>query len=91
MRPHEGLGQALAHTAVSTGVVSHSLSVHADFDVRDWLLIDHESLITGGGRAYGRGRVFTRDGALVASFVQEALLRTFPDGQSPVGRKATIF
>ena len=91
MRPHPNLGQSMAHTEVSTGVLTQSLSFHSDIDIRGWLLIDHEVLATGGGRTYGRGHVFTQDGALVASFVQEALLRRFPGGQDPRGRQRTVF
>lgn len=91
MRPHEGVGQSMAHVSISTGVVSHALSFHGELDAREWLLIDHEAMFTGGGRAYGRGQVFTCDGLLVASFVQEALLRHFPEEQNPAGKSATIF
>jgi acyl-CoA thioesterase II len=90
MRPHAGLGQSMAHTEVSTGVLAQDVTFHDEFDARQWLLIDHESLATGGGRAYGRGHVFTEDGRLVASFVQEALLRQFPEGQNPRGKESTI-
>jgi acyl-CoA thioesterase II len=85
MRPHDGLGQSLAHASVSTGVISLSLSFHGDLDVTDWLLIDHATIFSGGGRTYGQGHVCTRHGELVASFVQEALLRHFPAGQDPTG------
>ena len=62
-----------------------------DIDAAGWLLIDHRSEAAGAGRAYGRGDVFTADGTLVASFVQEAMLRKFPEGQDPRGRSSTIF
>ncbi|MCX2933725.1 thioesterase family protein [Mycobacterium sp. CVI_P3] len=91
MRPHAGLGQSMAHTEVSTGVLTQDITFHDEFDARQWLLIDHESLATGAGRAYGRGHVFTEDGRLVASFVQEALLRRFPNGQDSRGKTSTIF
>ena len=91
MRPHPNLGQAMAHTEVSTGVLTQSLSFHSSVDVREWLLIDHEALAAGGGRTYGRGHIFAEDGRLVASFVQEALLRSFPKGQNPQGKEKTIF
>jgi acyl-CoA thioesterase-2 len=91
MRPHPGIGQAMAHREMSTGVVSHALSFHDDFDANEWLLIDHESLFAGRGRCYGRANVFTENRRLVASFTQEALLRHFPAGQDPRGREATIF
>lgn len=91
MRPHKGIGQSMAHHELSTTVLSHSLAFHDDFSADEWLLIDHESQAAGGGRAYGRGHVFSRDGRLVASFVQEALLRRAPAGEPAVGRQATTF
>lgn len=76
MRPHAGIGQAQAHKSLSTGVVGHTLTFHEPFQVRDWLLIAHESPHAGAGRSYGRAQAFTRAGQLVASFVQDNLIRT---------------
>jgi acyl-CoA thioesterase len=75
MRPHEGVGQAQAHVTLSTGVVSHTLTFHEPFSARDWLLLSHHSTYAGRGRCYGRADVFTRDGTLVASFVQDGMIR----------------
>jgi acyl-CoA thioesterase len=75
LRPHAGFGQAQAHRTLSTGVVGHTLTFHAPFSARDWLLLAHESAHAGGGRAHGRAQVFTRGGALVASYVQDAMIR----------------
>jgi len=84
MRPHAGIGQADAHKTLATGVVGHTLTFHEPFTTRDWLLIAHESPHAGGGRSYGRAQVFTREGRLVASFVQDNLLRAAaPGGASP--------
>lgn len=91
MRPHQGIGQSMAHREISTGVVSHALVFHSEFDVRDWLLIDHHSTFAGGGRCYGRANIHDARGALVASFTQEALLRHFSEGQDPTGKERTIF
>jgi acyl-CoA thioesterase II len=91
MFPHDGIGQAQAHISVSTGVLTQSLAFHRDVNVNDWILIDHEAMYAGGGRVYGRGHAFTQDGKLVASFVQESLVRNFPQGQNPAGKEATIF
>jgi len=44
----------------------------------DWHLLAHESPYAGRGRAYGRAHVFAQDGRLVASYVQESLLRANP-------------
>jgi len=78
MRPHEGIGQSMAHKTLATGVLSHALVFHQDLDANGWHLIDHESVFAGGGRCYGRANVFNEEGELVASFTQEALLRAIP-------------
>jgi acyl-CoA thioesterase II len=84
MRPHAGVGQADAHKSLSTGVVGHTLTFHEPFTARDWLLLAHESPHAGAGRCYGRAHVFTRDGRLVASFVQDAMIRAAaPGGAAP--------
>ena len=81
----------MAHRELSTSVVSHALAFHDDFAADRWLLIDHESQAAGSGRAYGRGHVFTEDGRLVASFVQEALLRRAAEGDPASGQRTTTF
>ena len=89
MRPHAGIGQAMAHISISTTVVTHTLAFHEPFDVRAWLLLAHESPYAGGGRSYGRANVFSQDGHLVASFVQDAMICNFPEGTEPEpGRRA---
>jgi acyl-CoA thioesterase len=75
MRPHEGIGQNMAHRSLATGVVSHTLTFHEPVETGAWLLMAHESPYAGRGAAYGRAHVFTQDGRLVASFVQEAMIR----------------
>ncbi len=79
MRPHEGVGQAQAHVTLSTGVVSHTLTFHEPFSAREWLLLAHRSTYAGHGRCHGQASVFRRDGELVASFVQDGMIR--PSGQ----------
>jgi len=39
------------------------------------LLLHHESPTVSGARGFGTAHVFGEDGALVASFAQESLLR----------------
>ena len=75
MRPHPGVGQAQAHVTVATGVVSHTLTFHEPAPAKEWLLLAHHSPYAGRGRTYGRADVFRADGALVASFVQDAMIR----------------
>jgi acyl-CoA thioesterase len=75
MKPHVGLSVDQSHRSVSTGVLSHSVSFHEPFTIRDWLLLDLDAPYAGRGRVYGRGNVFTQAGELVASLSQEAMVR----------------
>jgi acyl-CoA thioesterase II len=75
MRPHEGVGLAMAHRELSTAVLSHTLVVHDAFQATDWLLLALRSTFAGAGRAFGTGEVFTQDGRLVASCAQESMIR----------------
>jgi acyl-CoA thioesterase II len=83
MRPHRGIAPPLAHVAVDTTVVTQTLSFHEPFDASQWLLLAHESPYAGRGRSFGRANAFTDDGRLVASYVQDSMLRAFPEGRSP--------
>jgi acyl-CoA thioesterase len=80
MLPHEGVGQAQAHVTLSTGVLSHTLTFHEPFDAGEWLLLAQHSTHAGHGRCYGRANVFREDGTLVASFVQDAMIRPMQSG-----------
>jgi acyl-CoA thioesterase-2 len=75
MRPHAGIGQAQAHRTLTTGVISHTLTFHEPTNAGEWLLLAHRSPYAGRGRSYGRADVFRADGQLVASYVQDAMIR----------------
>lgn len=75
MRPHPGVGQAQAHKTLSTGVITHTLTFHEPAPAREWTLLSHHATYAGRGRSYGRADVFRTDGVLVASFVQDAMIR----------------
>jgi acyl-CoA thioesterase len=75
MLPHAGIGQNMAHRNIGTGVVSHTLTFHETVPFGEWLLLAHRSPYAGRGASYGTAEVFTEDGALVASFVQENMIR----------------
>jgi acyl-CoA thioesterase-2 len=75
MRPHAGVGQAQAHRTLTTGVISHTLTFHEPCRAAEWLLLSHRSPYAGHGRTYGRADVFDEQGQLVASFVQDAMIR----------------
>ncbi|HEX7460508.1 MAG TPA: acyl-CoA thioesterase domain-containing protein [Acidimicrobiales bacterium] len=83
MRPHAGVGQSLAHRSISTSVITHTLAFHGPVDASEWLLLDQESPVAAAGRSYGRAHVFAEGGDLVASFVQENMIRAFATDQAP--------
>ena len=87
MRPHNGVGQRMAHESISTGVVTHTLSFHESVNAAEWLLLAQQSGYAGHGRTYGSGSVFTEDGRLVACFVQDNLVRS--SRQEPGARGVT--
>ncbi len=80
MLPHPGIGQSQAHKTLSTGVLSHTLTFHEAYRAAEWHLLAQHSSYAGRGRSYGAGDVFTTDGELVASFVQDAMIRARAEG-----------
>ncbi|QKV94848.1 acyl-CoA thioesterase II [Streptomyces sp. NA02950] len=55
--------------------LDHAMWFHRPFRVDDWLLYDQESPSASGGRGLARGRIFTADGRLAVSVIQEGLMR----------------
>lgn len=55
--------------------LDHAIWFHRPFRADDWLLFDQHASSYAGARALSHGRMFTSDGLLVASVVQEALIR----------------
>jgi len=55
--------------------LDHAMWFHRDFRMDDWLLYAIDSPSASGARGLARGSVFTREGVLVASVVQEGLMR----------------
>ena len=77
MRSHPGIGTAMAHDTVSTGVMGISITFHEPVAWEGWLLYHHESTQVGRGMSYVRGQVFTEQGMLIASFTQDGMIRAF--------------
>ena len=67
----------MAHHTIDTNVITHTLTFHAPLSAGGWMLLRHESPVAGRGRSYGRAHVYSEDGTLVASFVQENMIRAF--------------
>jgi acyl-CoA thioesterase len=87
MLPHAGVGQAQAHVTLSTGVLSHTITFHEPLSAADWLLLSHRSQYAGHGRSYGSADVFTTGGEMVASFVQDSMIRTMPPRRADGGKQ----
>lgn len=60
---------------VKTASLDHAIWFHGTFSVDEWLLYVTDSPWAGGSRGFGRGQIYTRDGRLVASVVQEGMMR----------------
>lgn len=75
LRPFEGVSQADSTVTLHTAVTSHAVWFHQPFELSDWLLLRQSSPVVAGGRAFGRGDVWTASGEVVASFAQESMIR----------------
>ena len=55
--------------------LDHAMWFHRPFRADDWLLYDQRPISTGGARGLAGGNIFTADGTLAISVVQEGLVR----------------
>lgn len=55
--------------------LDHAIWLHDDFRCDEWMLYVTDSPWAGRGRGFNRGRVYTRDGRMVANVAQEGLIR----------------
>jgi acyl-CoA thioesterase II len=84
--PH---GIVIESPDVQVASLDHAVWFHADFRADDWVLDDQEVLWAGGSRALCRGLLYDRHGRLVATVMQEGLVRTPPQDLSvAVGSRA---
>jgi acyl-CoA thioesterase-2 len=86
LRPHEGIGQEQAHVTLSTAPNAISISFHRDVRADRWMLYRHLSTFAGDGMTHSECRVHDVDGALVASFTVDAMVRGFAGGRVGDGR-----
>ena len=64
---------------VQSASLDHAVWIHTEPDLNDWHLFETSSSWSGAARAMSHGRVFARDGTLVAEIAQESLVRRQPD------------
>jgi acyl-CoA thioesterase-2 len=55
--------------------VDHAMWFHRPFRADEWLLYDQQAVSTSSARGLARGGIYTRDGQLAVSVVQEGLAR----------------
>ncbi|MFD3516162.1 acyl-CoA thioesterase [Streptomyces sp. NPDC058657] len=55
--------------------LDHAMWFHRPFRADEWLLYDQESPSASGGRGLGQARIYTQDGKLAISVIQEGVVR----------------
>ncbi len=70
--PHR---MSFADGTLAGASLDHAMWFHRSFRADEWLLYDQRSPSASGGRGLATGRIFTRDGRLAVSVVQEGLVR----------------
>ena len=69
-------GLTWADGSTTGASLDHAMWFHAPFRADRWLLYVQDSPVARGARGLARGEVFTAEGELVVSVVQEGLIRT---------------
>ncbi|MFH1131227.1 MAG: acyl-CoA thioesterase II [Pseudomonadota bacterium] len=72
LQPH---GRSLWEPDIQVATLDHSMWFHRDFRMDDWLLYAVDSPSASGARGLVRGQFFDRKGRLIASTIQEGLIR----------------
>ncbi|MCG8707104.1 acyl-CoA thioesterase II [Brenneria sp. 4F2] len=75
LQPH---GVGFLEPGMQVATIDHSMWFHRNFRLDDWLLYAVESTSASGARGFVRGQFYTREGVLVASSVQEGIIRRAP-------------
>jgi acyl-CoA thioesterase-2 len=73
--PHRG---TFERNNMQVASLDHSIWFHRPVNVGDWLLYSLSSPAAGGARGYTQGTIHTANGDLVASCMQEGLIRLRP-------------
>jgi len=55
--------------------LDHAMWFHRPFRADEWLLYDQESPSASGGRGLGQARIYTQDGQLAITVIQEGVVR----------------
>ena len=68
--------------------IDHAMWFHAPIDTGQWLLFAQDTPVARGGHGLARGLFYDRNGHLVASVVQESLMRSRHPKKAPVSPSA---
>lgn len=68
-------GRHFVNSNLQVASLDHALWFHEDFRADDWLLHTVEAERIGGGRGLARGSFYTREGRLVATTMQQGVMR----------------
>jgi acyl-CoA thioesterase-2 len=74
-------GRTWADPSLQDASLDHGLWFHDHAPVDDWLLYALDSPVAGGALGLGRGLIYARDGRLIASAVQQGLIRFPTEGR----------
>ena len=73
-KPH-GIGWGAFNRTIQAASLDHAMWFHREFRADEWLLYALDSPSASNANGFNRGNMFTKDGILVASAVQEGLIR----------------
>jgi acyl-CoA thioesterase-2 len=71
--PH---GKTFGDHGLQMASLDHAMWFHRPFRADEWLLYAQQTPSASGGRGLAQGNIFTADGELVVTVVQEGLIRT---------------
>nr|CBX79846.1 acyl-CoA thioesterase II [Erwinia amylovora ATCC BAA-2158] len=72
LQPH---GKGFLEPGMQVATIDHSMWFHRSFDLNEWLLYSVESTSASGARGFVHGEFYNQQGSLVASTVQEGVIR----------------
>ncbi len=81
--PH---GLIITSREISPASLDHSMWFHRPFRADEWMLYDQHSPSASGARGFAFGKVFSSDGALIASVAQEGLIRPVDEARERLAR-----
>jgi acyl-CoA thioesterase-2 len=74
LQPH---GRSFMAPTMQVATIDHAMWFHHDFRFDDWLLYAVDSPAASGGRGLVQGQFFSRDGKLVATTIQQGVIREY--------------